>query len=438
VCTRNESEKGTHGLHERLVLMITFNWNAYTCTFFFQYFEGHGWFTGEVTAYDGEFYLVVYDDGDSEEYDDRSMEDLLLTPELEDIKVGSRLAISKLNNNTCYKATVTRVKPGRNKSKPKPFYLEYDDGDCGWLVLGRHTFRMLSEELICHSEDHETEVEANSRDVIMVQSLMRRRAAKNFAQQRRRERIGQSATAIQAAWRGYWTREGYYLNVQDVIFVQKIVRGRAARNVARQKWRELRIFQAATAIQTAWTRYHAHTSYTHRCVKVIILQSMLRCRAARIVAKQRRCELRDGSAQDIQTAWRRYCAHTSYQAARLEGHESRHKPQREIIGNMMQSKAAHPEAVENEKELLQDLADVSWSHSPSYSVGTKVKKVRLAPRTDDDILECFHLHLFAFSTSRVMAGSLAKSQLTMESSTVSSTRTGTMKNMMIETWRILY
>jgi E3 ubiquitin-protein ligase SHPRH len=46
-----------------------------------QYFEGHGWFAGEVTAYDGDSYTVVYKDGNREEYDDREMEHIVLTTE---------------------------------------------------------------------------------------------------------------------------------------------------------------------------------------------------------------------------------------------------------------------------------------------------------------------------------------------------------------------
>jgi hypothetical protein len=45
------------------------------------------------------------------------------------------------------------------------------------------------------------------------------------------------------------------------------------------------------------------------------------------------------------------------------------------------------------------------------------------------------LALFYLSISTAMAGSLVKSQLTMENSIVSSTRTGTLKTMTIEAWR---
>ena len=55
----------------------------------FQYFEGYGWFTGKVVShYDG-YYLVIYEDGDSEEYDNQEMEDILLTPDLENVDIGS-------------------------------------------------------------------------------------------------------------------------------------------------------------------------------------------------------------------------------------------------------------------------------------------------------------------------------------------------------------
>jgi hypothetical protein len=71
-----------------------------------QYFGDYGWFTGEVTSYDGEHYHVVYEDGDSEDYDDREMEDIISTPDLADVEAGSWLAVYRPDDDQCYESTV--------------------------------------------------------------------------------------------------------------------------------------------------------------------------------------------------------------------------------------------------------------------------------------------------------------------------------------------
>jgi hypothetical protein len=74
-----------------------------------------------------------------------------------------------------------------------------------------------------------------------------------------------------------------------------------------------------------------------------------------------------------------------------------------------------------------------------YPIGTKVKKVCIATKNSLYCveLERLHLHLITVSTLRVTAGSLAKSQLTTDTSILLSTKMGTGKNMMIERWTIV-
>jgi hypothetical protein len=60
---------------------------------YFPYFEGHGWFSDKVTSFDGEYYEVIYEDGDSEECNDQEMEDIALTPDLASVGVGSRVSV---------------------------------------------------------------------------------------------------------------------------------------------------------------------------------------------------------------------------------------------------------------------------------------------------------------------------------------------------------
>jgi myosin heavy subunit len=70
------------------------------------------------------------------------------------------------------------------------------------------------------------------------------------AEQKRRELMDQSVTAIQAAWRGYCAWSSYRSDIFGVVITQSLARRRAVRNVTEQK-REL-IDQSASEIQTAW------------------------------------------------------------------------------------------------------------------------------------------------------------------------------------------
>lgn len=42
-----------------------------------QFFDGHGWFTGKITAYAAGFYTVEYDIGDWEELDEAKIQELV-------------------------------------------------------------------------------------------------------------------------------------------------------------------------------------------------------------------------------------------------------------------------------------------------------------------------------------------------------------------------
>jgi hypothetical protein len=67
-------------------------------------FLGRGWFQGRVTAHDGTYYKVYYDDGSIEEYDETEIEDLqTMEPPL--YPVGTPLRIS-LDEYGVFNATV--------------------------------------------------------------------------------------------------------------------------------------------------------------------------------------------------------------------------------------------------------------------------------------------------------------------------------------------
>lgn len=82
----------------------------------------------------------MYDDGDSEEYDEVELEKILLTPELEQVQIGSRVAVYQPEEDQYYEATVTQ-----ERIDEKPLYLEYDNGASEWVDLGQRNFLLLEE-----------------------------------------------------------------------------------------------------------------------------------------------------------------------------------------------------------------------------------------------------------------------------------------------------
>jgi cell division protein FtsL len=82
------------------------------------------------------------------------------------------------------------------------------------------------------------------RYIIKVQSLVRRQASRNATDHKRHDRIMQSATAVQTAWRGYYTCLRYQRDLRDIVMVQSLVRCQAAKKVAECKRRE-RIVESA-------------------------------------------------------------------------------------------------------------------------------------------------------------------------------------------------
>ena len=356
----------------------------------FQYFEGHGWFTGEVAShYDGH-YLVVYEDGDSEEYDDQEMDDIVLTAGLEDVDIGSRVAVYRPIDDRWYEATVTRFSPEQNKRRP--LYMKYDDGDCGWLDLCQHKFRILQGGMRRRSEDYEIEEnkrrperdvyevssldiisesesgsfghrdKADNCNVIILQSLVRRRASRTVA-----ELNCLSATTIQAAWRGYYGRSSYESKLLNIIILQSIVRGRAARNIAEQKRWQL-MDKCATVLQAAWRCYYGRLTFESQLLDIILLQRIVRGRAARNVSKQKRRQLMDKSATTIQSAWRVYCLHSSYHRDRLSII---------MVQSILRGRAARKKVAEQKRKLMGQSAMAIQSAWRGYSAFSSYQRTLL-------------------------------------------------------------
>lgn len=105
----------------------------------FQYIVGHVWFAGEGTASDGEYYRVVYEDGESEEYDMRDIENNGLTFE----QAKSRSAHGPL-------ARQRSVRRGHRQTRDaQTLFVKHNDGNCGWLEVSDGMHRRI--------EDQETE-----------------------------------------------------------------------------------------------------------------------------------------------------------------------------------------------------------------------------------------------------------------------------------------
>ena len=124
--------------------------------FLLKFFKGHGWFTGKVTSDDGECYRVIYEDGDVEECDNHDLEDIVLSPDLAKVEVGSRVAVLWPDDDTYYGATVTKERNDKKNS----CCLEYDDGEREWVDLREHKFRLLEAAM----RQREDEVEDDSDD----------------------------------------------------------------------------------------------------------------------------------------------------------------------------------------------------------------------------------------------------------------------------------
>ena len=322
---------------------------------FFQFFAGHGLFTGEVAAYDGELYRVVYEDGDMEECDDQEIEDIVLTPDTADHSSSKDVGDDDKVANAAHEsgariASKLKTSPFRPVKGSERHRIDQAETDtCEGAILDNVS------ESESGSAVHQNV--ADKCNVIILQSIVRRRAGRNVAEQKRRQLMDKSATAIQAAWRCYCGRSSYGSKLLGVIVLQRLVRGRVARNVAERK-RELSV-QSATKIQTAWRGYWALSTYETKLFVIVLLQSLARRRAAEIVAEQKRRELEERESRlekEIETL---DCNNTA---------------------KRMECKTASTKAVEQEGELLEKSAEIPSGDPFMYSIGTKVKKVSMAPK----------------------------------------------------------
>lgn len=151
----SESEKGREcTVHHVLCLFF-----AHITLSPFQFFEGYGWLTGEVTSCDREQFQVTYEDGRREENSSRELSEIMLTPTLAKIQIGSRVAVYRSVDDKYYEAIVTR-----ERNEKKPLYLEYVNGEHEWIDFRQHKFRLLPGKTHCRNVDIAIRAESSADD----------------------------------------------------------------------------------------------------------------------------------------------------------------------------------------------------------------------------------------------------------------------------------
>ena len=181
-------------------------------------------------------------------------------------------------------------------------------------------------------------------DIIIVQSIWRRRQAAIEAQKRRLVLQNDAATKIQTLWRSYDCTMNYLHFLADVLIAQSAVRRRLAskkvavmrdehrfqssviivqmaarRYLARKKalaLRNERDTNAAIVLQSAWRGFSSYADYMFVLADIVVAQKMARAWMARRRAEVLRDEktrlVEKAAAISIQSCWRRYWFFSNY------------------------------------------------------------------------------------------------------------------------------
>jgi len=148
------------------------------------------------------------------------------------------------------------------------------------------------------------------------------------------------ATQIQRAWRGYAGQLSYQFDIVDIIIVQSIARRKMACRRAADAKQQLRE-QAAIKISSTWRSYDCTMNYLHTLADILIVQSVVRrwkaMRDFPVFREERRNDCATQiqklvrghmsrnqlmwyfSATEIQSCWRRYSAMNEYRRFRAAG-----------------------------------------------------------------------------------------------------------------------
>ena len=164
--------------------------------------------------------------------------------------------------------------------------------------------------------------------IIQVQAI-----ARGFLERRRHVHRNRCATMIQSSWRCFYNRMNYQFDLLDIIIVQSLWRKKMAVRVAERKIEEKRHMAAttiqaawraydcrmdylsyhaevaATVIQSKWRSYDCQMNYLHFLSDVLTVQSTIR----RFLAQRKVKAMIDHDAALIQSAWRRYVCRKNYE-----------------------------------------------------------------------------------------------------------------------------
>lgn len=138
-------------------------------------------------------------------------------------------------------------------------------------------------------------------DTIVAQCTVRRFFAIRFVTAIRTNRAQNSATKIQAVWRGFQRYSDYIFVLVDCMLIQRAVRA----YLAKKETQHRRTLRASTKIQSVWRCHSLHSQYRVKRAATII-QTKWRCFRAYSAFRRER------AAINIQTEWRRYIASTNY------------------------------------------------------------------------------------------------------------------------------
>ncbi len=139
-------------------------------------------------------------------------------------------------------------------------------------------------------------------DIIIVQSV-----ARGWMCRKEMGLLHSSATKIQTNWRAYTCQMNYQFDVVDIIIVQSIARKRAAQKLA-ELLRQEKDRNAAITIQKYWRSYDCTMNYLHAVADILIVQSVVRRWIAKRFAAQYRKDLHFKMALRIQMLTRSWLA----------------------------------------------------------------------------------------------------------------------------------
>jgi hypothetical protein len=142
-----------------------------------------------------------------------------------------------------------------------------------------------------------------------------------------------SAIKVQSAWRGYTAKLNYQFDIVDIIICQSVIRRKHALNLA-NSLRTEKEYTAATTIQRYWRSYDCTMNYLHSVADILIAQSVVRRWIAQRYVKEYRVTLhyemamriqmcmrawlsrtrvkKQRAARDIQKVWRGFWSYTDY------------------------------------------------------------------------------------------------------------------------------